>query len=142
MVYVTKHKFFKFEEFVISSSFPELAAGLKLSNRERSSYTYWVQRCGDPWRLAHKSKPIIITRGFADRELNKAVGGATDSDHMYACAIDFTVQGMSIDDVFCSIVDGGYEYRQLRCYIKKNFIHWSWNIPGRRYKKESKIIKI
>ena len=33
-------------------------------------------------------KPIIITSGYRCRALNKAVGGARNSDHLYGCAAD------------------------------------------------------
>lgn len=39
--------------------------------------------------------PISISSGYRCPELNKAIGGATKSDHMTASAVDFNVKGMT-----------------------------------------------
>jgi len=40
-------------------------------------------RCGD--------HPVLISSGYRCPELNKAVGGASNSAHLYGCAADFTI---------------------------------------------------
>lgn len=51
--------------------------------------------CGD--------KVIKISSGYRCPALNSAVGGASNSAHLYGCACDFNVDGLSIDKV-CEIV--------------------------------------
>lgn len=38
--------------------------------------------------LRSRFGPIVVTSGFRCRELNTAIGGATDSAHLYGCAAD------------------------------------------------------
>lgn len=44
------------------------------------------------WQLG---RPIVITSGLRPDWLNKAIGGAANSDHMYGRAADVQVVGMS-----------------------------------------------
>jgi len=46
-------------------------------------------------RIRIGNKPIIITSGYRCPAHNKAVGGATNSQHMYGKAADILVKGMS-----------------------------------------------
>lgn len=49
-----------------------------------------IKLCGyilQPLREAY-GRPIIISSGYRCRELNKAVGGAPNSDHLFGCAAD------------------------------------------------------
>jgi hypothetical protein len=44
--------------------------------------------------------PVVVSSGFRCPELNAAVGGASNSAHLYGCAADFTVPGFgSVLDV-------------------------------------------
>lgn len=49
---------------------------------------------------AHCGKPVIVHSGFRCFELNTAVGGSANSQHMLGQAADFHVDGVSVDDVF------------------------------------------
>jgi hypothetical protein len=46
------------------------------------------------------NRPIRITSGYRDPQSNRAVGGASDSRHMYGDAVDFWVEGLDVVDVF------------------------------------------
>lgn len=59
------------------------------------------------------NKPIIITSGFRSLALNKLVGGVSNSQHCLGCAVDFHVNGMTIQQVIDFIVKSGIEYDQL-----------------------------
>ena len=58
-------------------------------------------------------KPMIITSGYRCYQLNKAVGGAANSQHTKGQAVDFHVKGMSISDVIDFIVKSGVPFDQL-----------------------------
>ncbi len=52
---------------------------------------------------AHVGRPVIITSGYRSRELNRKVGGASDSFHVAAhnrCAADIQVPGVPLEQVF------------------------------------------
>jgi len=49
---------------------------------------------------AHYGKPVIVHSGFRCYELNKAVGGSVNSQHMAGEAVDFHVDGLTVDEVF------------------------------------------
>jgi hypothetical protein len=45
-------------------------------------------------------RPITVTSGYRPPSINRAVGGARNSRHMYGDSVDFTVQGIHPHDVF------------------------------------------
>lgn len=128
--------FFSPREFVISKDFPGLAAEIELNSQRNDLIAYWVECCGDPWRLAHPDNSVIIMSGIRSVALNLAINGSTSSDHVYGFAVDSYAVGITAKKYFCSILEMGLPYRQLILYLKKNFVHWSINIPGRKYKHE------
>jgi len=55
---------------------------------------YILQPIRDAWGV------VIITSGFRDWEVNKKIGGAINSQHLYGEAADFYPKQSDIDDVF------------------------------------------
>jgi len=134
--YVTGNGYFKYKEFVVSNTFPLIAKRIKLSNYDKAKIKLHVEQALDPWRLSHKRHKLKILSGKRNATLNKRVGGSAGSDHLYCCACDCTSNTLNIELLFSSIINMNLPYRQLILYRKRNFIHWSWNIPGRSYKHE------
>lgn len=72
-------------------------------------------------------KPIIINSGFRSVQVNKAVGGVPNSQHLQGLAADIRVCHADIPRVFyilkalkhCDQVLGG-----------KSFVHISWKVDG------------
>ena len=64
----------------------------------------------EPLRL--RVGPIKISSGYRCSLLNKRVGGASNSDHLYGCAADILVPGMSVYDVACLVRDE-FKYDQV-----------------------------
>lgn len=69
-------------------------------------------------------KPLIITSGYRCPELNKAIGGAITSQHIFAEAIDIVVKGMSVQDVFNRIVTSDLKYNQIIIERNKSGSQW------------------
>lgn len=58
-------------------------------------------------------KPMIITSGFRNTEVNKLVNGATNSQHTKGQATDFIIKGMTVEEIVNFIKNSGIEYDQL-----------------------------
>jgi len=139
--YITSHCFFKWDEVIVSKDYPEIAQRILLNDTDKNRVRFWVQSCGDPWRMRYPDYPMIILSGKRNKELNEKIGGAKDSDHLYANASDVYAKGMSAEDFFCSILSMKLPYRQLILYPKSKFVHWSINVPGRTWKEQIIIMK-
>ncbi len=48
--------------------------------------------------------PLIITSGYRSPELNKAIGGVSDSQHTKGQAVDFIAPPYGIDEIFDLII--------------------------------------
>ena len=58
-------------------------------------------------------KPMIITSGFRNAQINKLVGGKTNSQHLKGQAADFIITGMPVNQVIEKIKASGIEFDQL-----------------------------
>lgn len=130
---LTEH--FTYEEMTNSPT----AKRLGLSNApDAESLDNLKKLCEDvlePLR-AHWGKPIIVTSGYRAPSVNKAVGGAKNSDHMFGAAADIRTVSDSYDDnkklfnlAVRLIRDGIIETRQCLDEYNYNWIHISVNHP-------------
>ena len=69
-------------------------------------------------------KPMIITSGYRCPELNRAIGGAITSQHIFCEAIDFVVKGLRPEDVFNRIVTSDLKYNQIIIERNKSGSQW------------------
>jgi len=80
---------------------------------------------------AKLNKPIIILSGYRCSELNKHVGGVSNSKHLYGQASDIRVEEMSNKDLV-KIIQKSFKFDQLILeYMKPNdpfsgWVHVSW----------------
>lgn len=75
--------------------------------------------------------PILVTSGFRNKEINKAVGGARNSDHLEGLAVDIIIKNnKSIKDTAKQIIETQLEFDQIIIYRK--FIHLGFNKKMRR----------
>ena len=58
-------------------------------------------------------KPMIITSGYRCAEVNKLVGGVSNSQHTKGQAADFTVSGETVEGIIFKIVTSGIEYDEI-----------------------------
>jgi len=85
--------------------------------------------------------PIFVTSGYRSKQLNQAVGGATDSDHIYGCAADIrsrsddkTTNKALFDLIVSMIKSGEIEVKQLIDEKNYDWIHISYQ-DGRTTKR-------
>ena len=89
------------------------------------------------------AKPMIITSGYRNAQVNKLVGGAVDkngnptSQHCKGQAADFSIKGMSVASIVDFIKRNGFEYDQLINEYDK-WVHLSF-VKGKNRKQCFKI---
>lgn len=73
--------------------------------------------------------PLRVNSGYRSAALNKAIGGASKSQHMAGEAADFVPVGVSAEDAMARLVQAGKDgilvYDQLIIYAS-GFIHGSY----------------
>lgn len=59
----------------------------------------FLEKC----RAAHGGRPLIITSGYRPPAVNRAIGGASNSEHLFSApdvgAVDFYIDGVSVAQV-------------------------------------------
>ena len=102
-----------------------------------------LQPIRDAW-----GQPIIVTSGYRCERLNKAIGGALNSDHRFGCAADIKTVSDTRDDnkrLFDLIVqmskDKEIVCRQIIDEYNYDWIHVSINNKYNKYK-ENQILHI
>lgn len=86
-------------------------------------------------------KPMIITSGYRNTEVNKLVGGATNSQHLKGQAADFIVSGVPTAETVNFIKNSGISYTQcIEEYSRNsNWVHISYD--KNNLKKETLLYK-
>lgn len=88
----------------------------------------------DPLREAY-GKPIIVSSGFRSKELNAAIGGVNNSQHMQGYAADIrTVEDTPQENkkLFDIVQELKLPYDQLIDEYNYNWIHVSYSPKNRR----------
>ncbi len=87
------------------------------------------------------NKPIVITSGYRCKKLNKAIGGAKNSQHCNGQAVDFVVKGLDNKELFNFIIASNIDFDQviLEFYDPKaplkSWVHISYKNQGNRKQK-------
>ncbi len=76
-------------------------------------------------------KAMTITSGYRCAEVNRLVGGVSNSQHTTGQAVDFTVSGMTVAQVVEFVKSSGVEYDQL-INEYDNWTHISFNKGSNR----------
>ena len=95
---VTPH--FSFDELTKSGSHPELVA---LNRRKAASYMDNIQLVANQLEVLRHSigdLPITVYSGFRCEELNRAVGGAKLSGHLFGLAADIVADVLGVKELF------------------------------------------
>ena len=90
---------FTLGEFTKSSSHPEvynIPSHEAIANLKR--VCGWLEvlreRAASPDPSKRRGEPIIINSGYRSPQLNRAIGGVSNSNHLTGCAVDIRVENM------------------------------------------------
>ena len=126
---ITEH--FSFDEFIVSKDRPDLLV-YNLDPVDKVKLWYMCSMILEPVRLKF-ALPIRILSGKRSPELNEAIGGSPNSDHLYntvCCAVDFGIPGADITRVFNWMHEAlKAVVGQVIVYPDRNFIHASLPTP-------------
>ena len=101
----------------------------------------WLEQLRRRWNnlYGEGDDPIIINSGFRSPEVNKAVGGATMSNHLTGCAVDIRCvgieQALRYAAILLDISDLNHEdYDELLIEQKKSviWVHFAVKPTGNR----------
>ena len=123
---------FTLEEMEFSSTAIERRIKYKANNEVINNLKELCNYLLEPLR-EKLNKPIIVTSGYRCFELNKIVGGVSNSQHLEGKAADIIVKDLSTEDLF-NFIKKNFKFDQLIIeHIKgKNWVHVSWNGANNR----------
>lgn len=127
-------KYFTIEELTKSATASRKGINNTPDESVKKNLTRLVENILDPLREAWGA-PIIVTSGYRCGRLNKAVGGAAKSQHMYGQAADIrTVSDKPSDNkkLFDLIRELKLPYDQLIDEYNYNWVHVSYSSRNRR----------
>lgn len=132
---------FTLEEFTNSSTAKRLGIKNEPNEEQILNLTALCNNTLQPVRDA-QGKPIFISSGYRCPELNKAVGGSPNSQHMKGEAADIRVEDAkdAIEKLYIIMEHGIYD--QLLLEIKKNGNMWIHISCRRDVNKNSQIFNI
>lgn len=104
--------YFKFNEFAVSSSFPKLTE--RPTGKVADNISDLVENLLDPVR-ERIGIPITVTSGYRPPQLNTAVGGAKNSNHLFGYASDVVCGNRGTDNmkIVKAIYELGLEFDEL-----------------------------
>lgn len=128
-------KYFKLNEFAVSSSYPKLVE--QPTDTVAKNIELFIDKVLDPIR-EKIGIPITITSGYRPSKLNKAVGGAANSNHLYGYAADLVCGNKRSDNlkIVYALLDLGLPFDE--CIIEKGtltnpqWIHLAYKPSGNR----------
>ena len=139
---LTEH--FSLEEMIQSSTATKLGIDNTPNKRIISELTKLCKDVLEPIRQKY-NKPIIVTSGYRCAELNKAVKGASNSQHVYGTAADIKPKTGTVKELFNLIKEMAdnkeIKLRQLIDEYNYSWIHLSVNDKYHGYK-ENQIVHI
>ncbi len=127
-------KYFTLQELTKSATASRKGIDNTPTEEVKGNLQLLVEKILDPLREAWGA-PIIVTSGYRCPKLNKAVGGAKTSQHMYGQAADIrTVSDKPADNrkLFDKIRELKLPYDQLIDEYNYNWVHVSYGPRNRR----------
>jgi hypothetical protein len=129
-------KNFRLSEFISS----ETAKKLGIDNTPSFETMFTIKRLVEEVLQPIRDEfgmPITINSGYRCSKLNKAVGGAKNSDHVWGSAADIdSSDNKKLWNIIIKMInDGKIECRQLIDEKNLSWIHISINCPNAAYKK-------
>lgn len=96
------------------------------------------QKVLEPLRQ-HLGKPIIVTSGYRSKELNKAVGGVENSQHLVGEAADLHIESEKQGREWMAWIMDNCEFDQL--ILERNTKSTWLHVSCKRNRQEVKFIK-
>lgn len=127
-------KHFKLKEFTKSSTATRLGISNVPNKEQVDNLEKLVDNILDPLREAY-GKPIIITSGFRNDAVNKAVGGAKNSQHAKGQAADIKTVSDTVQEnkkLFNLIIELDLPFDQLINENNYNWVHVSFSNRHRK----------
>lgn len=132
-------KYFTLYEMTASASAKRLKIDNTPTEKIKQNLLDLVTNVLDPLRLSW-GRPVIVTSGYRCPKLNKAIGGATSSQHMYGQAADIRTVSDDPEEnmkLLRCLIEANLPFDQLICeYPNKNgcpdWIHVSFGPRNRR----------
>ena len=93
----------------------------------------------------HFGVPILISSGYRSKELNKAIGGATTSQHLLGQAIDIDMDGSSsgvTNKMVFDFIKDNLNFDQLINEFNYAWVHVSYNPTGKQRKQILDALKV
>ncbi len=120
---------FAFEEFIFSQTAVRNGIDNTPNQQQIQNLRALCESVLEPIRTLIK-QPLHISSGYRSPQLNKAIGGATNSQHMEGKAADIVCLAMDTPTLFKQIVRSGIVFDQL--IFEGTWVHVSYNPPGNR----------
>lgn len=123
---------FSYAEALRSDKARELGIANEPSTpQHRANLIYTAQQM-EKVRTILGNRPIVVSSWYRNREVNRAVGGVSNSSHAVGLAVDFTCTGLSVLDVCRALRDSDLVFDQL-IYEYHRWTHIAWcNCPKPR----------
>ena len=129
MLQITKH--FNLNEFTRS----DYAKKYNIDNTPNQEQLFNIKMVAilmETVRNILGSKPLIITSGFRSKELNKAIGGVSNSAHTQGYAVDFCCNHLDIKEAASILETSMLIFDQLILESGRKIIHISFDPKLRR----------
>lgn len=127
-------KFFTVEELTKSTTAQQKGIKNVPSKEQEQNLIALIENVLDPLREAY-GKPIVVTSGYRCLALNKAVGGASNSQHMTGQAADIRSVEDTVQEnkkLFDLIQNLKLPFDQLIDEYNLNWVHVSFSKRNRR----------
>lgn len=121
-------KYFTMRELTQSATAQRKGIDNTPDSKVRANLTTLVANLLDPLREKW-GKPIIVTSGYRCQKLNRAVGGASKSQHLYGEAVDIKAVGGKPSDnkkLFEIVQSSGLPFDQLIDEYGYQWVHISF----------------
>ena len=121
-------KYFTFNELTYSATARQRGIRNEPDEAQKENLRKLVENLLDPIRERWR-KPILVSSGFRSPQLNKAVGGVRNSEHLTGCAADITLSSRMDNERLFKMIRNQKDlmWRQLINEGKGRWIHISYN---------------